>query len=206
MKKKVTIAWAVIISLIAIFSLAVVVIDRFKLYESDQSKVLIREITVANTETEWKYYPYGKEPDLKNLWTGSRYNADYWNKMKSGFSSSNCKEIGEETNTAFLRTEFEYDLNTMYTDTIYLDIIYSDSIIVYLNGYAIYEGNVPTEGFEGYTDDGAEIELEGPMRAALEIEGINTLKQGSNVIAVELHNDGDGEGVYFYCNSILLYD
>lgn len=66
-------------------------------------------------------------------------------------------------------------------------IAYDDAVVVYLNGEAIYEGNVPEGGFdeEGY---GAASVWTEPHEDIIIIPG-SEFRVGTNVLAVELHQE-----------------
>lgn len=80
---------------------------------------------------------------------------------------------------------------------------YDDSVVIYLNGEEIFSGNVPENGYspEGY---GSKITLGDPAYDVFSFES-SDLKDGVNVLAVELHQDNDNSSDIYFALESLSY-
>lgn len=82
-------------------------------------------------------------------------------------------------------------------DGLSVSILYDDAAIVYLNGEQIFSVNVPEGGYDGPNAYGSANVLGGPSQAAFRLDG-SLLREGENVLAVELHQDDrTSSDIYF---------
>ena len=86
----------------------------------------------------------------------------------------------------YFRTEFEVD-DAREIFQLSGEIQFDDSVIIYLNGKEIYKDNEPTEGYDPGTGYGAKEGVETSWNRVFSVENTTALKNGTNCIAVEVH-------------------
>jgi hypothetical protein len=105
--------------------------------------------------------------------------------------------------TYFFRTEFNVD-NLEDVKKIKASFTFDDSIVVYINGSEVKRYLVPEEKQENnmfYAGNGNGS----PITEEFELTDLSMLKEGKNVIAVEVHQDREtSSDIYFGCNSLIL--
>ena len=105
--------------------------------------------------------------------------------------------------TYFFRTEFNVD-NLEDVNKIKASFTFDDSIVVYINGSEVKRYLVPEEKQENnmfYAGNGNGS----PITEEFELTDLSMLKEGKNVIAVEVHQDREtSSDIYFGCNSLIL--
>lgn len=105
--------------------------------------------------------------------------------------------------TYFFRTDFNVD-NLEGINKIKASFTFDDSMIVYINGVEVKRYLVPNEKYENnmfYAGSGNG----NPITEEFELTDLSMLREGSNTIAVELHQDREtSSDIYFGCNSLTL--
>ena len=76
-------------------------------------------------------------------------------------------------------------------------VAYDDAVIVYLNGEPVFSANVPEGGYDGPGVYGSADVLGEPADEAFQIDGA-LLREGENVLAVELHQDDKTSSDVFF--------
>ena len=102
-------------------------------------------------------------------------------------------QLSTDANTYYLRNEFSFTDAAAET-TLRLNTIVDDGAIFYLNGEEVHRSNMPTGAVSYETDAVAEIEL--PLTENITIPS-TALRQGDNVLAVELHHAEQSQDATF---------
>jgi len=150
--------------------------------------------TIKAKGSYWYYYDQGSL-DGKN-WMTSNYNISSWRQGKAPLGYSNNQSIntqldygGDSNNkhpTYYFRSTITLDKEPAATDVFTLDYYIDDGLIIYVNGteagrFNMPSGNVSYNTFATtYADQFPEGTLNLPA---------NLFHKGSNVIAVEVHNN-----------------
>ena len=159
--------------------------------EEEQSYTL----SLVTQETKWKYMDIGEEPGVGNVWTTEKYDANTWKERQGIFEKQLSKD--NLSSTAFFRYEFNIEDISKYKH-IEGNIKYKDAVIVYLNGSIIYTGNIPSGGYYSNQDMGASNTLDTIAEGTFYVSDLNHLKEGKNILAVEVHRkDKDSTNIYF---------
>jgi predicted phosphodiesterase len=166
---------------------------------------------VINAGSEWDYLDNGEAPGEGNAWTQLQYDSSGW-KHASGPFSVNAENgttrllSGSEggSPTVFFRREFQVeDLSDIRA--LVGKIIYSDSVILYLNGNIVYAGNVPDGGYKSNQELGVAQERSGVSEEPFTVSDLAPLRRGTNVLAVEIHRGSWQSGdLAFYISNMAF--
>ena len=177
------------------------------------------EMTLFTKGDSWNYYDQGSL-DGEN-WTADNYDATSWGEGNAplGYYTSDSNngrgyntflDFGSDTNnkrpTYYFRKEFIISNTLTENDIVSLDYTVDDGMIIYINGveasrYLMNSGDITYNSFSStYANnnpDSGKITLP-----------ISLFKKGSNVIAVEVHNNnGNSSDIYFDASlSLLTYN
>lgn len=187
------------------------------------------DVNVIDATTVWKYLDDNTDPasGLGSLtaWTTSDFNDGAWKSAAGSFGAKRGQLTefdgftptvllnqyksdvpNEDVPTFFFRSTFEVEnLSeiTSITGTLYHD----DAVAVYINGNKVLAVDMPAEEQENNLYY-AGVSAGAPKEAKLELtkEQIQQyVKEGTNVIAVELHNDRkDSSDIYFEFKNLTL--
>lgn len=187
------------------------------------------DVNVIDATTVWKYLDDNTDPanGLGSLiaWTTSDFNDSAWKSAAGSFGAKRGQLTefdgftptvllnqyksdvpNEDVPTFFFRSTFEVEnLSeiTSITGTLYHD----DAVAVYINGNKVLAVDMPAEEQENNLYY-AGVSAGAPKEAKLELtkEQIQQyVKEGTNVIAVELHNDRkDSSDIYFEFKNLTL--
>ena len=81
-------------------------------------------------------------------------------------------------------------------------ITFDDSVVIYLNGIKIFEGNTPENGYDTNLY-GASQTVDDSMTKRFTLEDLTMLRPGKNILAVELHQaNANSSDVYFDFESL----
>jgi PKD repeat protein len=144
-------------------------------------------------KASWKYND--SATDLSNTnWTAENYNDSSWafGNAILGYGDGNettTLNYGNDANnkriTYYLRNTFTVDDRTKY-DSLVFDVLRDDGAIVYVNGTEAFRMNMPAGNVTGSTL--ATTAVNTPDETTyFRTKTANLLKNGANVIAVELH-------------------
>jgi len=175
--------------------------------------------TEINSETVWRYLDDGTDPAgnpgdagyNRTSWTAEAFDDSAWKTGSGSFGAKNggafsgatvqldgCPGTADNIPTYYFRTTVNVadpSAVTAITGT----IAYDDAVILYINGVKV----------KGFNDDGCDsnssfctnIASASPVTETFTItdsEALATLKNGENVVAVELHNRAAGSlDIYF---------
>lgn len=180
---------------------------------------------LVNVSTEWKYLDNGTDPaeglTERTAWTLDNYEiTDEWKSSSGKFGAKEgmLQELeGEYTPTVlldqykedehtdieayFFRTTFEM---SEVPDNMELQgsIVYDDAAVVYLNGTKIasFDADEITDNLQ-YSG----MDEEKPKTGMIEWEDLSCLKEGTNILAVEIHQgQEDSTDVYFEMSELKL--
>ena len=139
----------------------------------------------------WKYYDKGSLDNAS--WRSSNYSDNSWPSGSTpiGYDYNNQHpEIETETEgylpTYYLRKSITLD-NVSADDTYLLDWIADDGFVVYVNGTEAGRYNMPA-GTTAYNTYATSYAHNNPDNGTMTLDA-SLFKKGSNVIAVELHNN-----------------
>lgn len=150
--------------------------------------------TVINTGEVWKYTL--PESDISGEWRSSTGFTSSWNTGKAGFGygDNDDSTIIESAISVFMQKEFYLEGVEQVTDAM-LFMDYDDGFVAYLNGTEIARsGNMGTPGTPVSFDQSPAGDHEANMYNGSPPESfslatyIDLLEEGSNVLAVEVHN------------------
>ena len=162
----------------------------------------IPTLNLVTEKSEWKYMDTGKEPGVGNVLTTLKYDAVEWENQKGVFQRTLTED--SLSSTAFFRYEFNI-ANIERYNHMEGTIHYADAAIIYLNGNIIYAGNIPSGGYYSNQEMGASNELEGVKEDNFEITDLSKLKEGKNILAVEVHRkDQKSKNMHFYFPNLYL--
>jgi len=140
----------------------------------------------------WSYLVPSAQPDA--TWIQPDYDDSLWPEGISGFGYGDGDDntIIEQTMSVFIRHQFEIDdLSVIDNALFYMD--YDDGFVAYMNGVEIARGNAGEQGeFIAWNQD-LEIDHEAQLYSGGTPEEYffdyeNLLWQGTNTIAIEIHN------------------
>lgn len=162
-------------------------------------KVILRPVDL---NTQWYYMDAGFEPGVGNVWTTKYYDTAGWKRGSGVFAATeadNAKDadvlLDADTGnsaTCFFRCEFELE-NIGEIQAMQGSIYYSDAVLVYLNGEIIFAGNVPAGGYSSNQELGTADVFEHALESDFEVTNIDILKEGTNILAVEIHQRDKGQ-------------
>ena len=172
--------------------------------------------------TVWSYLDDGSDPaagsDDRTSWTTSSFDDSKWKTASSSFGAKNGGEFpgaanrlegcpGDEYNipTYYFRTKVNVTVASAVTK-ITGTIAYDDAAILYINGVKV----------KGFNDDGCNsnssfctnIASASPVTEDFTItdgEALAALKDGENVVAVELHNRAEGSSDIYFAMSDMTF-
>ncbi len=167
------------------------------------------ENVIFDKNTEWSYYDQGALDG--QAWTSSIYNNNDWMSGDSPlgyYTGDNNNSRGYNTildygydasnkrPTYYFRKTFDLETTPSESDVMVFDYIVDDGFIIYVNGkeagrYLMPSGNV---GYGTYASSHA---VGNPDTGSLTLDA-SLFKQGTNVVAVEIHNNsGSSSDIYF---------
>lgn len=165
--------------------------------------------TVMPSTVIWKYYDQGS---LNNQnWNSPTFNDGAWKSGKAplGFDTGNAMTFntrlsyGTDANnkrpTYYFRTTIELDKAPTASDIYRLNYTADDGFIIYVNGQEAARYNMPS-GNVYYSTYATTYANNNPDSGTLDLSS-SLFKEGSNVIAVELHNhSATSSDVYWSAN------
>ena len=213
--------WALILSISMLFSLLC--------FEGTVSVGAAekQEGVMIDLSTVWKYLDDGSDPSdgtNRTSWTSASFNDSKWKTSKghtakfgaqtgklATFSDGTKIEVllnqyksnGENIPTYFFRTEFTLDKLPASGTTAVGTVSYDDAVIVYINGTKVASYYEPKGGFATNLSYGGSG-LGTPLTDSFTFD-TSILKQGKNVVAVELHQaNKTSSDVYFDMSRLAI--
>ena len=152
------------------------------------------EMLVLNTDT-WQY-SLGNN-SIPSNWNDLSFEAESWQQGPGGFGYGDGDDntIINNSISVYIRREFNItDLNNIADLLFHID--YDDGYVAYLNGVEIARANIgsgPTPPYWTTATDFREAEMyQGGLPETVEIQNLSLLQEGTNVLAVQIHNSDFG--------------
>lgn len=150
-------------------------------------------VQLIKNDDEWKYYDKGAPP---SNWYASNFNDNAWASGPAplGYSMEGVKttvsygsDPQQKNPTTYFRKTVSVSTTPTRSDVFLLNYQVDDGFVVYVNGkeagrYNMRDGEV---GFDSFSSSYA---TDTPLTGTLELSS-SLFKSGSNVIAVEIHNN-----------------
>jgi len=153
------------------------------------------EVTLVSKNSTWKYLDNGSNQGT--AWRASSFNDSIWSAGPGQLGYGDADEAtivsyGPDSNAKYTTTYFRHAFNvpnaSLYTG-LTLNLLKDDGAVVYLNGTEIHRTNMPT-GTVSYSTL-ASSALGTPAEATYYATSLgNSLTNGTNVLAVEIHQSG----------------
>lgn len=166
-------------------------------------EVKSQSTTLISNGSSWKYLDNGTNQGT--IWTGGSFNDASWatGNAELGYGDGDEATVlsyGSSTSSKYITTYFRKTINVPTASSyiqFQMNLRRDDGVIVYINGSEVYRNNMPagtvtfsTPASLACSDDGATI-LSQTLAA-------NTLTNGTNVIAAEIHqNNGSSSDISF---------
>jgi len=166
--------------------------------DKDRSFVPLHWVTVINWGDEWRYLVPSEEPPADWLTVG--FDDGKWSTGLSGFGYGDGDDATPvpPAISIYMRKVFTVADADNYSEA-FLHIDYDDAFIAYLNGEEIARGNIGNPGDPTPHDQPADTGTheasiyQGGAPEQFEIDRIGSiLREGGNVLAIQVHNIGTG--------------
>ena len=152
---------------------------------------------IINEGDQWKYSV--DNDTVQNSWNGNNFDDSTWPQGPSGFGFGDNDDSTalNSVNSVFIRKTFSVD-DVAKIKRLMLHMDYDDGFVAYLNGVEIARANIGTTGDRPAFSDVAKSSHEAVMYSggkpeAFMIENLTSLlKNGSNLLAIQIHNTGSG--------------
>lgn len=145
------------------------------------------EKIVFSEGTNWKFYDSGSLDNTK--WYSSSYSDSSWKNGSAplGYGKDQKTVLKANLSCYYFRKTFTLSNTPSAKDVYNLDITIDDGMIVYVNGKEVGRYNMPS-GNVAYNDVATTYANNNPDNTTLQIPA-SLLQKGTNVIAVEVHNN-----------------
>ncbi len=156
------------------------------------------EDLISLTDTEWKYNADGK--NLGTTWRKAEYDDSAWPSGKSYLGRATSRQKYKMTTTLkmgpktfYFRKKFNFEPPAGGGE-LQIRYLIDDGAVFYLNGKHIHRVNMKERGSISYTTRALSSVTDAELSGSITLPG-KTLKQGENLLAVEVHqystNDRD---------------
>lgn len=201
---------AIMLAVMFCFSVFVLIVHQYgiELFHTIGPKEII--LSPVTLDTQWNYMDNGFEPGVGNVWTTQRYDTANWKRGSGVFAAREAanadtadvrlKSGTGSGATCFFRCEFELE-NPEAIEAIVGSIYYSDAVLVYLNGEIIFAGNVPSGGYSSNQELGVADVLDEMQESRFTVSDVSSLRQGRNLLAVEVHQKDREQETASFCLS-----
>jgi len=166
--------------------------------EKNRSEYIRHWETIIDWGDDWKYLLGTSEPP--STWKNIGFNDQTWSVGSSGFGYGDNDDstiVPSSINSVYVRKTFNVqDVNDIFAVVLHVD--YDDGFVAYLNGVEIARANIGTAGIPPAYNESASNFTEplivyGYPPNAYVIQNFQSLLQnGSNVLAMQIHNYGTG--------------
>jgi hypothetical protein len=170
--------------------------DHFLIFASDKNRTTwINWETIIDWGDDWKYLLGTSEPPAQ--WKNVGFNDAAWSSGSSGFGYGDGDDstIVPAVQSVYIRKIFNIEkINDITSAVLHVD--YDDAFVAYLNGVEIARANIgtinipPPYNQSAYEAREALIYQGGLPESFIISNFQNTLQQGENVIAIQVHNYG----------------
>ena len=144
---------------------------------------------IFGTETSWKYYDEGSLDNTQ--WTATSYTTTNWKSGNApiGYGKNEKTKTAQNLSCYYFRKTITLSTAPQDNDEFVLDFTIDDGMIVYVNGTEAGRYNMPS-GKVSYTTWASSYAPNNPDTGTLTLPS-SLFHQGTNVIAVEVHNNSD---------------
>ncbi len=169
--------------------------DFLFVFASDKDRKTAYWENIIDWGDEWKYFVGNEEPPLN--WREIDFDDSDWSAGPSGFGFGDGDDatIIPLANSCYIRHSFTIDdLNDLYSSLLHID--YDDAFVAYLNGIEVARNNILSPGIIPAYDDSAATSHEAKLYQngnpeTFFLDGsADILLEGSNVLAIQVHNEG----------------
>jgi hypothetical protein len=154
------------------------------------SFISARAETLVSTGAIWRYFD--QNTNLGTAWRDPAYNDSAWPSGPAQFGFGDGDEATMVNSdplrvTTYFRHAF---ISSNIIATLSLRLLRDDGAVVYLNGVEIFRSNMPTGAVQSGTFASSAINGSDETNFAPAVMNARTLRQGLNVLAVEIHDAG----------------
>ncbi|MBK8365312.1 MAG: CotH kinase family protein [Bacteroidetes bacterium] len=172
-------------------------------FASDDNRTTISDHweTPINASDIWKYYSSNPTPDTN--WRNRSFNDAAWNTGAGGigFGDGDDQTTISQCRTVLMRKTFNVSDTSQIVNAIF-NIDYDDGFVAYLNGIEIARANIGVQGVRPAYNELAILSHEAKVYQGEDPDSFfidhalfkSALVQGSNVLAVEVHNQPANSG------------
>lgn len=164
-------------------------------------------VQLIKIDDTWKYYDKGAAP---SNWTAHDFNDNGWSSGQAplGYKMAGVKttvSYGDDPNrkhpTTYFRKTISLKTTPTRSDIFLLNYQVDDGFVVYVNGKEAGRFNMPsgTITFESFSSSYAD---DTPLTGTIELSS-SLFKSGSNVIAVEIHNNKYASGDQYWAAELF---
>ena len=151
------------------------------------SQTTTQQKTIFEAGTEWSFYDQGSLDDV--AWTNSTYSVSRWNTGYApiGYGKNEATTTASNLSCYYFRKQFTLSSAPQADDVFTLDFTVDDGAIVYVNGKEAGRYNMPS-GSVSYSTLATSYAPGNPDTGSMTLSA-SLFKKGTNVIAVEVHNN-----------------
>ena len=150
-------------------------------------------VELKSKGTTWSYYDQGSLDGTS--WQAAGYNASSWKQGQApiGYNNPNVAANTQvsyrsgSNSTFYFRTTVNLSQAPSASDEMWLDYIIDDGLVIYVNGTEAGRYNMPS-GTVTYSTYATTYAHDNPNSGSLQLP-VSLFKKGTNVIAVEVHNN-----------------
>ena len=151
---------------------------------------------IAQTTSTWKYDQNQANNDLGTTWREPGFDDSGWLEGPGPFGKNSQDPFGTPWTTSgrityYLRRDFQFN-SAFFSASINIDSHVDDGLVVYLNGQEIARFNMPGGVINHNTPASSGREWHDLAEVASGTNISDALRTGTNVLAVEVHNQSDG--------------
>jgi hypothetical protein len=168
-------------------------------YQFSYFKIKNREVTnieLINKKDIWKYFDGGTLPSV--TWTSVDFDDATWSEGAAQLGYGNDGETtvvsyGVDPSRKHITTYFRKAFDQADVDALNElsgSILFDDGVVIYLNGEEVYRNNMPDGAVANNTPAFQAVSIENTFTPFVIPQG--KLLPGKNVIAVEIHQSGEG--------------
>ncbi len=167
------------------------------------AKLVAQSTTLISYGSNWKYKDDGSNQGT--AWYSGSFNDASWasGNAELGYGDGDETTVvsyGSNASAKFITTYFRKTINVPTASSFIqftMNLRRDDGIVVYINGTEVYRNNMPT-GTINYTTPASSACADDGTAILTQILAANTLTNGTNVIAAEIHqNNGTSSDISF---------
>ena len=166
------------------------------------SQTTTQQKTIFEAGTEWSFYDQGSLDDV--AWTNSTYSVSRWNTGYApiGYGKNEVSSTASFLPCYYFRKQFSLSSAPQADDVFTLDFTVDDGAIVYVNGKEAGRYNMPS-GSVSYSTLATSYAPGNPDTGSMTLSA-SLFKKGTNVIAVEVHNNQTSSSDILWDASLTL--